>query len=440
MKYCNKIHEYLYIDHFDGGVFLCPWMDPKKACIGNIYTDSIEDMYNSDYANYLRSTIEDQSFCHCRPEACPFIQNRILPEISEEEYEQKKKAPFYPNNVNMAFDFVCNQSCETCRKTVFVPPTGYKEKMDIIQEKLKPVLDTAKQISASGHGDPFASPYMMNILEKLNPTNPDLKILLETNGVFFDEEHWERIKHLGNFRLEVVITSNSFDPFTYKHISRNGNYEKLMKNLSFASSLREKGYLKKLTHCLVIQDRNFREIPSFIERSLRDYSFDEVVLRPVYQWGTMDEKVYWFKDVLNPMHPYHKEYLEIMENPILKDPHVFNFGGDTEHVARPYPTSDDIFPYSQVKQGSKVVVYGAGMIGNQIVDSVNSSEYCCVKLWVDQCGDGDCVKKPDVISDLKADEYDAVIVATIKPNYASEMIEELTKLGVPCDKIVNLCK
>lgn len=39
-----------------------------------------------------------------------------------------------------------------------------------------------------------------------------------------------------------------------------------------------------------MQDRNFREIPSFIERSLNEFGFDDVVLKPVYQWGTMPEK------------------------------------------------------------------------------------------------------------------------------------------------------
>lgn len=98
--------------------------------------------------------------------------------------------------------------------------------MSAIQQKLAPHLDKAKRITASGHGDPFASKYMMSVLENLHPSDPDASFLLETNGVFFDEEHWERIKHLGQFRIELVVTINSFDPFIYRHISRGGNYKK----------------------------------------------------------------------------------------------------------------------------------------------------------------------------------------------------------------------
>lgn len=135
--------------------------------------------------------------------------------------------------------------------------------MSAIQEKIAPYLDHAAFISGSGHGDPFASKYMMKVLENLHPANPNVKILLETNGVFFDEKHWQRIQHLKDFYLEIVVTINSFDKFTYEHVSRGGLYEKLMHNLDFMSQLRKKNYINVLTQSMVIQDRNFREIPSF---------------------------------------------------------------------------------------------------------------------------------------------------------------------------------
>lgn len=339
MKYCPRVYNYLYLDNPEGSIWLCQWMNHEQGIIGNLINDDLDTCYNSEHAAELRKSIKDQSFRFCRFEACPFLQNDDLEEITLDEYERREKAQYSPTDINMAYDFVCNQHCETCRKDVFVPGTNYALQMDTIQKKIAPYIDQAVFISASGHGDPFASKYMMNVLENLHPINPDLKILLETNGVFFDEDHWAHIQHLKDSYLEIVVTINSFDKFTYEHISRGGNYEKLMHNLSFMSELREKGYLNILTQSLVIQDRNFREIPSFIERSFRDYCFDSVVLKPVYQWGTMDDDVYWFKDVLNPMHPYHEEYLEILKHPALHDPRVYNFGGETSHEARPFPGS-----------------------------------------------------------------------------------------------------
>ena len=339
MKYCPVVFNYLYLDNPEGDIYLCPWMIPQKTCIGNLLKSDIETCYNSNFANELRESIKDQSFRFCRNEAGPHLQNNDLEDIPLEEYECRERNTYFPTNINMAYDFICNQHCITCRKSVYMPAKNYAAQMKAIHEKIAPCLNQAEHISASGHGDPFASKHMMDVLANIHPQNPNLRILLETNGVFFDEAHWERIKHFKDFNVELVITSNSMDPFVYKYISLGGNFEKLLHNIAFASELRKKGYLKKITHTLVIQDRNFREIPSFIKKSLNDYCFDEVLLRPVYQWGTMDEDVYWFKDVLNPMHPYHEEYLEILKHPALHDPRVYNFGGETSHEARPFPGS-----------------------------------------------------------------------------------------------------
>ena len=341
MKYCHRPYDYFYIDSSDGDIWLCQWMVHSQGKIGNCITDSVDDCYNSEHANYLRSTLEDGSFSLCRFEACPFLQNNSLPDISAEEYASRKKEKYRPVQVNMAFDFVCNQSCETCRKEVFKPPKDYGQKMKAIQNSIAPYLDTAKYISTSGHGDPFASKYMMDILSNMQPTNPDMQILIETNGVFFDEAHWERIAHLSSVKLDVVVTINSFDPHTYKLISRDGDFERVMENLNFMSKLRKENKITVLSNSFVIQDRNFREIPFFIQRSFQGYAFDYVVLKPVYQWGTMDDDVYWFKDVLNPSHPYHQEYLEIISDPIVQDKRVYNFAGDTVHERCPYPSGTD---------------------------------------------------------------------------------------------------
>lgn len=431
MKYCHQFYDYLYIDNNDGNICLCPWMEPQNACIGNLNTDELEEAYNGGHANFLRSTMDDQTFRFCRKEACPFIQNNELEEISPEEYEHRKKDAYYPTIINMAYDFVCNQYCETCRKSVFVPSADYEEQMHKIRKKIAPHLNCVKRITASGHGDPFASKYMMSLLENMRPKDPECSFLLETNGVFFDEKHWERIKHLAKFRIELVVTINSFDPFTYRHISRGGNYEKMIHNLDFMSRLRQKGELDHLTNTLVIQDRNFREIPAFIKRSFGDYAFDQVILRPVYQWGTMDEDVYWFKDVLNPCHPYHEEYLEILQDPALKDPRVYNFGGETEHEARPYPAAmpNSLLPAS-VPKGSRVVIYGAGQIGKELVRQVEQNHCCQIVMWVDQYFDNQCIMSPNSLLNVRQDQYDVVVLATRNPFYGKEMKSNLLEMGI----------
>lgn len=358
MKYCKRAYEYLYLDNDKGDVYICPWMEPEVTKIGNLVDEDFEKIWHGEKAEYYRNLFREGCYKYCRPQGCPRLQNDDLPDIKDEdEYKELSRSIDRPTMINLAFDAVCNQHCESCRPEVFIPPKDYAQRMKKIIERITPYINTAKEISASGHGDPFASPYMMDLLSKLQPQNPDFKIMLETNGVFFDEEHWERIKHLGKYNLQVVLTSNSFNKFTYEHISLGGNYEKLMHNLKFIKTLKESGAINTYTSSFVIQDRNFREIPSFIDRSLNEFGFDNVVLKPVYQWGTMPEKTFWFKDVLNPKHPYHKEYLEIMQDPICKDKRVYNFGGDTEHPARDFYIECEETCTPKVSSGRKAAAH-----------------------------------------------------------------------------------
>lgn len=337
MKFCTFPFEYFYVDDYKGHVALCPWMKWDVIYIGRLGEQSAEDIWHGQKANALREKMRKGDFSACRPEGCPMLQNNSLPDLDAETAKNYAEADT-PKIVNLAFDFMCNQSCETCRPVKFRPILPhYKNYMETIHRQIIPFMDKAKRITTSGHGDPFASPYMMKILKELRPANPDFQILFETNGVYLDRSHWDKLKHLEEFFIETVVTVNSFNEFVYSRISRGGNLRKLLHNLSFMRKLRKTGVFDRFSLCFVIQDRNFRELPEAIERCFREYAADQVILRPVYQWGTMPDDVFWVKDVLNPMHPYHGEYLELLESPIMNDPRVFNFGGKSVHEARPYP-------------------------------------------------------------------------------------------------------
>jgi len=441
MKYCSRPFDYLLVEE-GGDIYLCPWMKrlQKETCIGNLVNDDIDSCYNSTFANELRASIEEQTFSFCRSDACPFLQNNDLEEISLEEFNLRKLNSYYPTQINIAFDYTCNQYCETCRKSALTSPSINVEISEIILKNITPYLNTAKFITTSGNGEFLVQKKIMSMLENLRPTNQNLHLLLETNGVFFDEEHWVQFKHLSKFNLEVVVTINSFNKFTYNHINRGGNYKKLHDNLVFISQLRNKGELSKIISSLVMQDRNFREIPSFINTSFERYAFDAVMLKPVYQWGTMDDEVYWFKDVLNPLHPYHNEYLEIMCDPILTDPRVYNFAGDSVHEARPYPSAlsaNYLFPYDLVNRNSNVVIYGSGRVGREFVRQISLNNFCNVVLWVDKAHDNESIFPPDKLRDMTQDSYDYIVLATISKTFAEEMSYSLINMGIPKERIIS---
>lgn len=214
MKYCERPFQHVYIMP-NGDVRCCSW---TTKTLGNLLENTLEEVWNSAAAEELRESVRDGSFRFCRQRSCPRCENNSLAEIDEASEGDKLLPLDRPVEFNCAIDYICNHSCPSCRKEVFVPDQKYIDNMKRIIEMLKPYLPTAKFLSTDGQGDCFASPYVMEMLESFKPVNPDLKITLETNGVLFDEEHWNRIKHLAGHYIRCVVTANSFQRATYKYL------------------------------------------------------------------------------------------------------------------------------------------------------------------------------------------------------------------------------
>lgn len=332
MKYCSKPFRFLYIRP-SGTVRMCGWMTKP---IGNLLENDLETIWNSEAALDVRESIRDGSYRYCLKENCPFCENGSLEELPEELDEAAKEKYFRPEklplDINCSFDYTCNHSCPSCRHGVFVPDEGYRVNMEKIYEHIKPYLPYVEWLDADGQGDVFASPIMMKMLEELQPENPNFVLTLETNGVLFDEAHWDRIKHLAKYPINVVVTPNSFERPTYKYLSGgHDNLDKLLHNLEFISSLRQEGKIRKFDISIVVQDRNFRELPAFCDRCLNEFKVDSVVVKPIYRWFRMTEEEYLSKDILNPAHPYFEEYMDVWKDPRLDDPRIFWWGAKNIH-------------------------------------------------------------------------------------------------------------
>ena len=78
-------------------------------------------------------------------------------------------------------------------------------------------------------------------------------------------------------------------------------------------------------------------LPSFIKRCIEEFLVDKVIVKPLYNWFGMGDDDYWFKDVANPLHPYHKEWLEVMNHPILNHEKVYLWGARNLHEPVRHP-------------------------------------------------------------------------------------------------------
>lgn len=97
-----------------------------------------------------------------------------------------------------------------------------------------------------------------------------------------------------------------------------------------------------------------------------------------------------------------------------------------------------IFPYESIPRGSRVVLYGAGRMGQSYWKCLEYGEYAAVVAWIDSDYEEKRwtqwnVESPEVI---KHKEYDYVLIAVLDEEIALEIRRNLLELGVETEKII----
>ncbi len=381
-KLCRRAIEFVQIINDDGEVRLCGWLK-DGGVIGRLAEKPMKEIYNSKEAQLIKERHAACDYSNCNPNACPYVANNNVDEncIEVEEF------PEYPPALYLAYENVCNYRCVMCTIPDCMANVDHQEherKLDKIDAEVIKVLPHVKKISANGLGELFASKHIMKVLSEWKPNAPaeECSVELETNGSLFNAKNWEKISNLGQYRLNVYITVLSFKEDVYQELSGTMlPISNLIDNLHFVKKLREDGVINHLTIATVYQQKNFRELPEFARKCIEEFGADYVRLRPFEPWREPDMQD-WFKDVRNKYHPDHKEFVEIMKDPIFKHPKVHDWGGGNESGLgpEPYPWTrarhrlveqilcDDTF-IDKVKSRvntNKVIIYGMHIVGRSI--------------------------------------------------------------------------
>lgn len=399
MQFCRRPFEQIYIS--ESYVKTCPW---TNLILGKPLENPIEKLWMNENAEKIRESIRDGSFKFCRKEECPWCASGKLEEM-EDDRAKKYCAEETPINVNVSYDRFCNHSCPSCRKSVFIPDDDYRKKMAQMKSIVLPVANKTKKLSTCGMGDCFSSPFIMEFLKELNPIDPDFNISFETNGVMLDEKHWNAISNLHAYPINITVTPNSFEKYTYMYLSGgHDNVEKCKENLKFISGLRKDGKIASLKINMVVQESNYWEIPSFIEQCLQEYAPDVIQIKPLNRWFCLNSTDYWFKNVLNPLHPYHENYLKVMQHPIIQHPKVYDWTSENhDRAPKMFPAIYneeyiELF-YKLLKEENyrctlskslkkkgirKLAIYGAWKYGELCFDVLQGIPDIEVKFFVDK--------------------------------------------------------
>ncbi len=455
MRVCKRGWEYAQITDAQGGVEICSWatMNFKKQ-LGKLSESSMYDIWHGDVAKEWRKSLTDGSYRFCEKEKCPWMSNGTL-EDHMEEYDDVLE---YPTDLSISYDNTCNYRCKCCtghsdwRQKVVIDENVQNK----IDSELEIFMNNISSLNANGRGELFASKPILRILKNWKPVKPpkDIFITLESNGSLFNEKNWKQIEHLGKYHLFVAITVMSFEEDTYRFLSGTQlPVSQIVDNLYFISNLRKDGVIDELEIATVVQERNFRELPSFAKRCIEEFGVDSVRLRPYFPvcGGGLSEVEQWFYDVRNPYHPYYEEYRRVMNDPILSNKKVWVWSGEELSGVGAFPFAKDhenfevikyfategrmaskLTSYFVKKDISCVAVHGLSQIGQAFLRVMNETNIDVDKIIDKQlCGSESWGKTIISPADLPKD-YKVPIIVTA-PYYFDEIRKELQhQVDNPC--------
>lgn len=322
-KFCKEPWNFLSVGHNYSTP--CCYINTN---IGKVTTDNIFDVWNSKEAKEVRRSILDGDFKHCKHNICPYIQDGTLPNRDSHDPNIRTIIDNYilecstlPRYIHLCNDQSCNLHCTSCRKekiTEFLNADEYKQNAEFQVKLLELIKNKPAEevlINITGSGDPFASRLYREFLFNIDGEQyPNLRIGLQTNGVLMTPKYWNRIERIHKNINHIIISFDAATKKVYDQVRLGGNWELLNENIKH---LREQKRLHGYDFCIVmsfiLQQKNYRELPQFVELA-NEYGFTPSIFL-IYPW--YDSPFFTEAMVYNENHPEYLDFLEVLRNPIF---------------------------------------------------------------------------------------------------------------------------
>ena len=303
-RFCPSPFEYLKI--IPNGSCYCCCPENVPYILGNIYTQSVDEIWNSPTAEAIRESILDGTFRYCSKLHCDALLNGTLPKMADSTPKKLDS----PRLLNLGHDLTCNLSCPSCRTHVISADDSECQKLASLVPKLKTLMEGADFITLLSSGDPFASAHCRELLKNFHPRK-DQWLTLYTNAQLFTPERWGGLWHLEAGNICVDVSIDAATAATYETVRRGGSWKTLQENLLFINALREVRIIARFEINMTVQACNFMEMLAFEEMG-KAFGVDKIILLRLRNWGTFSHEEYAARDVCSPTHPDHAEYQELL--------------------------------------------------------------------------------------------------------------------------------
>jgi MoaA/NifB/PqqE/SkfB family radical SAM enzyme len=338
-KFCNVPFDEAFINP-DGDTFLC-CAATLPVPVGNVFKENNWDrIWNSPAAQEVRRSILDGTYKYCNKRSCPAILNDYFmreQDLLEGRVSNASRKERWKNIVSdksvqitdtlfadLGYDLSCNLSCPQCRLELMVLDKAGFAKLDATRDGIiDKLLANLSNVRITSGGEALFSKHFRKVLSDINPQAcPNLTHLeLLTNGMLFDRRQWEIFGNLHYLKILVVFSIDACSKETFEMIRRNGRWDKMLANLEFASTLRKQRKIAKFQISYAVQAANFREMPELVRMAERLH-VDDVAFFKLENVGTYSEDDYRSRNVVEPSHPQHADFLSVIRDPVFASPIV----------------------------------------------------------------------------------------------------------------------
>lgn len=260
---CHVVKNNITIDS-NGNCFICNCDGWLPVPVGQVDEfDSFESVFESDIAQYLQKDIADKKYTYCSTELCGVAHEDVSAEPS-----------LYIN-----IDDSCNLQCPSCRieKVMHTNGEQYDKKLQQIETIVQWLHKTEQELDIimSGNGDPLASLICRPLLKNW-PLNKH-RLTLHTNGLLIEKQLKNQpvLDQVKQFRISIDAGSAE----VYAKVRVGGNWETLIRNLDFVSTLNKPTEL-----IFTVQNNNINDLENFC-RLVEHYKFDGSVTQ-LDNWST----------------------------------------------------------------------------------------------------------------------------------------------------------
>ena len=256
-KFCSFPWDVVQIDE-DGDVMLCGCQLHMPYVIGNVYKDTLQNIWANTQADQVRQSVLDGDFTYCNWD-CPTLmimpaRPAVLPVLQD-----------FPPAIKIDLDRSCNLKCPSCRESIIIEKSGPKinKQVELYQEIVawaRSNPDKQIKIVPVSSGEVFASHSGLAFLKSLEDYPYDnIRVSITTNGNLLNRNR-DLLTKIHRLIDSVGVSVDAATPETYALV-RGGDWEELMLGLKFVRDILKIDL--SLNFC--IQQHNWMEIEQFAE-------------------------------------------------------------------------------------------------------------------------------------------------------------------------------